>query len=317
MVSSRVAEGTPQARIAAVLLNYRTPNLILNCLRTLVPEIDPRRDAIVVIDNASRDGSVQKIRDALTKESWEAVRLIEASRNGGFAAGNNLGIRAVEARASLLLNSDTLIRSGAVAQLWETLQSQPRIGVLSPRLEWPDGTPQISCFRLHTPWSELIAGSGGGGVGRIVARWEVPIEIRNEPFEPQWTSFAAVMIRHEVLEDVGFLDEGFFMYYEDVDYCRRVRDQGWQIWHEPRARVVHLRGGSSPVKALTAARKRRPAYYYAGRRRYFRKAFGPMGLVSANSLWTLGRAFSWVLDLMGRKRPQAVESELFDIWRRR
>ncbi len=310
-------EGTDRTtvRIAAIVLNYRTPELVLECLGTLIPAIDCEQDAVIVVDNASADGSAEKIRAGVAERGWHGVRLIESARNGGFAAGNNVGIRAVRARAYLLLNSDTLVRDGAVKRLWGALRSDPRIGIVSPRLEWPDGTPQISCFRLSTPWSELIEGSATGPIRRLLRRWDVPIPVSDEGFEPEWTSFAAALIRSDVIAQVGLLDEEFFMYYEDVDYCRRARRSGWKVWHEPRARVVHLRGGTSPVKALAAARKRRPRYYYAARRSYFLKAFGPGGLIAANALWTLGRSIAWVRESFGQKRPHTVERELLDIWR--
>ena len=302
-------------RLAAIILNYRTPALVIDCLESLLPELDPARDAAVVVDNASGDGSVSSIDRAVAERGWKGVRLVEAERNAGFAAGNNLGIRSVRAHAYLLLNSDTLVRPGAVGRLLETLDSDARLGIVSPRLEWSDGTSQVSCFRLHTPWSELIDTAGTGPIRALLQRWEVPIPVSEASFEPEWTIFAAVLIRDAMLEQVGRLDEGFFMYYEDVDYCRRARAAGWRILYEPRARVVHLRGGTSPVKALTAARKRRPRYYYASRSRYFRNAHGRAGLLAANLLWTIGRAIAFARELVGDKQPHAVERELLDVWR--
>jgi len=307
--------GARPLRLAAIVLNYRTPALVLDCLASLVPELDPARDAAVVVDNASGDESAEAIRRCAAESSWKTVRVVESPRNGGFAAGNNVGIRSVSAQAYLLLNSDTLVRPGAIARLFETLEADPAVGIVSPRLEWPDETPQVSCFRLHNPTSELIYAAGTGLIRRLLERWDVPLPISDSPFEPAWTSFAAVMIRAAVLDQVGLLDEGFFMYYEDEDYCRRTRRAGWRISHEPRARVVHLRGGTSPVKALSAARKRRPRYYYASRSRCFRKAYGPAGLFAANLFYSVGRAIAWSRELVGDKLPHAAERELLDVWR--
>ena len=302
-------------RVAAVVVNYRTPDLVVRSLQTLVAELDRDRDLAVVVDNGSGDGSAQKVRAEIAERGWRGVRLIESPTNAGFSAGNNLGIRSANAHAYFLLNSDALVRPGAVKILTDTLRSDPTIGIASPRLEWPDGTPQISCFRRHTPWSELIAASRTGPIRNLLRRWDVPISVCDEPFEPDWTSFAAVLIRREVLDQVGLLDEGFFMYYEDVDYCRRVREQGWKICHEPRARVVHLRGGSFPLDAMTDARRRRPRYYYTSRSRCFRNAFGRRGLFAANALWTLGRGIAWLRESLGEKRPHTVDRELHDVWR--
>jgi GT2 family glycosyltransferase len=315
MVSTEPSYAKPQARIAAIVLNYRTPELVEDCLRSIVPELRSGVDRIVVVDNASGDGSAERIDRFIQQQGSPMVELVESPVNGGFAAGNNVGIRSVEAQAYLLLNSDTLVRPGAPEQLWATLQSDARIGLCSPRLEWLDGTPQISCFRYHSPFSELIAGSRTGPIRTMLDHWDVPLPLRNEPFDPQWTSFAAVMIRREVFERVGLLDEGFFMYYEDVDFCRRAVESGFRVHHDPRPRVVHLRGGSSPVKELTAARKRRPRYYYESRSRYFRKAYGQQGPLLANGLWTVGRSVAWLREHLGRKLPHTVEREFLDNWR--
>jgi N-acetylglucosaminyl-diphospho-decaprenol L-rhamnosyltransferase len=303
------------ARIAVVILNFRTAALVEDCIDSLIPEIDRERDVVVVVDNASGDGSVPRLRAHLKRYPGAPIRLVESSRNGGFAAGNNLGVGAVAADAYLLLNSDTLVRPGAVKTLWEALEAHPEAGLVSPRLEWPDGTPQISCFRFHTPLSELLAGARTGVLRHLLRCFEIAIPVRDEPFEPPWTSFAAVLIRGEALAAIGGLDEGFFMYYEDVDACRRLWRKGWRLRHEPTARIVHLRGGTSPVKALTAERKRPPRYLYAARARYFRKSYGRAGLLAANLLWTLGRSISWLRELFGEKEPHTAERELADRWR--
>ena len=302
--------------MAAIVLNYRTPGLVLDCLETLVGELDPVRDEVVVVDNASGDESVTRIREGLEARGLRDVTVLEAEANRGFSAGLNLGVRACRADAYLLLNSDLLILPGAVRRLWEALQEDASVGIVGPRLQWPDGTPQVSCFRDPTPWSELIGSSGTGPIRSLLSRWEVPIGVSDSPMEPEWLSFAAVLIRHGVFQSVGPLDEGFFMYFEDCDYCRRARRSGWRLRYEPAARIVHLRGGSSPVKALSAARKRRPAYYYRSRGRYFVKTYGRVGWLAANLAWVVGRGIAWLRETLGGKTPHAVEREFLDIWMR-
>ncbi len=314
MSGAGAAELPGRARIAACILNYQTPDLVEDCLASLLPELAPGRDAVLVVDNASGDGSVERLQASLDRSSGVASQLIESGRNGGFAAGHNCGIRSVEADAYLLLNSDILLRPGSVEGLWKALHDSPDVGLCSPRLEWPDGTPQISCFRFLSPWSELENAAGTGPVSRLLSRWTVSLPIAEGPAEPDWTSFAAVLIRREVIEQVGPLDEGFFMYFEDVDYCRRVRAAGWTIRHEPSARMVHLRGGSSPVKALTRARRRRPRYYYESRARYFRHAYGSLGPFLANAAWSAGRTISWAREVLGGRHRHTVEREWLDNW---
>lgn len=310
---SHPADLRPRARLAAVVLNYRTPDLVVRCLEALVPQLEPRRDAVIVVDNASGDGSAGKLEAVIEERGWTCVRLLERSLNDGFSAGNNAGVRAVCAEEYLLLNSDVQLRPGAVEVLRRRLR-EGHAGVVSPRLEWPDGTPQVSCFRDHSPLGELIEASGTGVVAQALARWIVPLPISEGIAEPDWTSFACVLIPAAVFERVGPLDERFFLYYEDTDYCLRVRRRGWRILHDPSARAVHLRGCSSPVKELTARRLRRPAYYYRSRRLYFRNAYGPLGPFAANLCWSVGRALAWLREVVGHKRPHAVERELVDVW---
>ena len=246
-----------------------------------------------------------------------AVQLVESPRNGGFSAGHNIGIQTVEADYYLLLNSDTYLRPKAIPRLLTVADAAPDVGILSPRLEWPDGTPQTSCFRFHTPISELINAAATGPVTRLLRHWNVPMPIPTEAVDVPWTSFAAAILRGATRDAIGPMDEGFFMYYEDVDTCRRVRRAGWRIRYEPSARVVHLRGQSSSVKSDTAARRRRPGYYYASRRHYYRRAFGLLGPMLANTCWTIGHGIARCRERFGKKQPHAVAHELIDVWRTR
>jgi N-acetylglucosaminyl-diphospho-decaprenol L-rhamnosyltransferase len=302
-------------RLNIVIVNYRTPQLVIDCLRSLEGEISPSQDVAVVVDNASGDESADRIRDAIAAHNWRGwVQLLQAPQNGGFSAGNNLGISAVPADAYLLLNSDTIVRPGAISAMLAALSDHPRAGVVSPRLEWPDGEPQVSCFRFLSPFSELINAAATAPVTRLLQRFNVPIQVTDVPIQPDWTSFACVLIRNAVMKQVGLLDEGYFMYFDDVDYCRRVRSAGWTVLHWPTSRVVHLRGGSGPVKSAIAARKRPRRYLYESRARYFRKFYGRGGCVWANLAWLAGRSVSLFRELAGNKQPHTCESAATDIW---
>ena len=117
-----------------------------------------------------------------------------------------------------------------------------------------------------------------------------------------------------MIDQIGLMDEGFFMYFEDVEYCHRARKAGWEIVHNPNAKVVHLRGGSSPVKESTLERRRLPPYYYASRSRYFYVVYGWVGLTFANLLWHFGRFVSKCRELFGRRERGVSEKEWLDIW---
>ena len=218
------------------------------------------------------------------------VTLMASDTNLGFAGGHNAVMREHPAAFYLLLNSDTVLRDGAVTRLLAAADTHPRAGLLAPALEDEDGTRQISCFRAHTPASELIRGAATGPVTRILARYDVPLAPAPDPQEIGWVSFACVLIRHAVVAGTGGLDDGFFLYYEDAEFCHRIRQAGWQIAYIPDARVVHFRGGSGPVKALSRAARRLPPYYYRSRARYFRKVHGRAGLLAANLCWACGPA---------------------------
>lgn len=301
--------------IGIIIINYRTPQLVIDCLSSLEQEVEIGRDRVVVVDNCSGDNSLELITEAVKQNQWNNwVTIVPSPVNGGFSAGNNVGIKAVDAQAYLLLNSDTIVRPGAIATLYEVMEKYPEAGLISPRLEWPDETPQISCFRNHSPISELINSAATGFITKMLKSFDVPIPVSDEPFEPDWTSFACVLIRREVIEQIGLMDEGYFMYYDDVDYCRMARNAGWQVVHYPKARVVHLRGGSGSLKADVAARKRPPAYRYESRSRYFAKFYGYSGLWIANLFWLIGRSVSLVREWVGNKKPHTCKLQARDIW---
>ena len=299
---------------AFVIVNYRTPQLVLDCIQTIAEQVEDG-DQIVVVDNGSGDDSIDILEQAILKNKWaDCVTLIQSSVNGGFSAGNNLGIESASADAYWLTNSDTLFRPGAVAQMRKTVAACDIFGLVAPRLEWPDGRPQISTFEFHTPLGELLAGANTGPITQLFPKAVVPIDFAAETEFPAWVSFASVVIRAEAIEHVGKMDSGFFMYFEDVDYCQRAIKTGLGPIFDPTTKVIHLRGGTSDVKEKTAKLERRPRYYYAARTRYFAKHFGWMGLLKANVLWTLGRIVAWFRETFGRKQPHTCEREALDIW---
>jgi len=302
-------------RLAIVIINYRTPKLTLDCLSTLEGQVTPGEDEVVVVDNLSGDGSADEIESAIHERRWSGwVRLVRSPVNGGFSAGNNVGIRASEADAYLLLNSDTLVKPGAIEAMIEGMRHRPDAGLISPRLLLGDGELHVSCYRYVTPLMEFGLAARTEPLSRLLSLADVVLPESDGPSEPEWTSFACVLIRREVIDQVGLMDEGYFMYYEDQDYCRMARRAGWKVVNWPQAVVVHLQGKSSPVRSLTAALKRRPRYYYASRSRYYAKHYTFLGLWLTNALWTAGRAVSLARELAGRKKPHLCEREGRDIW---
>jgi GT2 family glycosyltransferase len=304
-------------RLAVVILNYRTAEMTIECLRTLVGEIALHPDrCAVVVDQSSGDGSADEIAEAIEKNGWsEWVTLIRSPDNLGFAGGNNLGMRSVEAKNYLLFNSDARTTPGAFDAMLDAIDSHSDVGAVCPRLQDPDGTPQISCFRYRTPLTEFLEAAGTGALDRMFANRLVPMGVFDQPMQPQWGSFACMMLKREVIERVGYMDDRYFMYFEDIDYARRMNRAGWRMLHWPAAKVVHLRGGSSSVKSAMKARARVPKYYYQARSRYYAKFYGgAIGLWLANLLWLCGRAIAWSRETFGRKVPDVCERQALDNW---
>ena len=307
--------------VLVVIVCYRVPDLTIDCLRSLRGEVASREGVeVAVCENGTGPESVDEIRRTIADEGWgDWVRLQVIHPNRGFAGGNNAVLREAMKRptppdAFLLLNADTIVRPGALASLVAALETHPRVGVLGPRLEWPDGSPQVSCFRYLSPVSEFLASCATGPIWKLLSRFVVGQPVRDEPSDPQWISFACALIRREVVEEVGYLDDDYYLYFDDVDYCRRAWRAGWRVMNWPVARVVHLRGRSNPVKRQTAQRKRRPRYYYASRARYFAKHYGRTGLWAANLLWMGGRAISLTREILGNKAPHTCPAEWRDNW---
>jgi N-acetylglucosaminyl-diphospho-decaprenol L-rhamnosyltransferase len=296
----------PAARVGVVIVNYNTAGLVLDCLDSLTTEARELGLRVIVVDNASPDGSEARLRDAIAKRGWAGwVELLPAGRNGGFSAGNNAALRVFLASPAppdyvLLLNPDTVVRPGAVRELVEFLDAHPRAGLAGSRLEGPDGTVSRSAFRFPGVAAEFENGARLGLVSRLLSRFTVAPPPRDQEHTAEWLSGASVLVRREVFEQIGLLDEGFFLYFEDVDFCRRARSAGWECWHVPASRVVHLEGQATGMNGAEQSVRRMPPYWFAARRRYFVKHHGHLVAWVASLVWALGHA-SWRV----RRRLQA------------
>lgn len=322
MVTRSTGQGTTTGASDALelvvsVINYRTPELTLACLRSVLEDFErcAVRGHVVVVDNASGDGSDKLIADWIeTQPEGTPVTLIRSATNSGFSGGHNQGIGAMAAPFYLVLNSDAVLRPGFCSAILEAARAAPQAGLLAPQLEDEDGTVQINCFRVPSPASELIRGAATGPVTKLLERWTVWLQMPPEPDQIGWASFACILLRGTMVEEIGPMDEGYFLYFEDTEYCLRARRAGWNIVYVPQARAVHFRGGSAPVKSLARARKKLPRYYYASRTRLLYQAHGRTGLWAANAAWLLGRGITRIRGLFGKPGNPGVESEAIDIW---
>jgi GT2 family glycosyltransferase len=246
---------------------------------------------VVVVDNDSGDDSVEHIRKAIEAGGWKDwCQLLSSEKNLGFAGGNNLGIRhawqryddAGKARPDfvLLLNSDTIVHRGCLTRCIELMKSDSSIGALSCRLLNADGSLQVVCRKFPVPL-RLVLGATG-------LPWKLPkmfswadTEYRSWNMEvdsgaPDWIGGAFMMLRREVLEQIGLLDEDFFFYGEDVELCYRVRQAGWEIRYEPSVTTTHLGGSSSDESRMLSEAKRLARW--RARYLFLRKSYGGLAM---------------------------------------
>jgi len=282
------------SRIWIVIVNYRTPDLAIECLRSLAPEVAGLCGGrVIVIDNDSGDLSVEKLEAGIAREGWSSwAEVMPLDRNGGFAFGNNAGIRSALASPDrvayvMLLNPDTIVREGAIRALVDFMNAHPRAGIAGSLLENAEGGVDCSAHRIHSPLSELDSGARLGLLSRLLRRFVVSDPPRSEAHQSDWVSGASLIMRRAVLDDIGLMDEGYFLYFEEVDFCCRAKRLGWEVWYVPQSRVMHLEGAATGIRAVA---KRRPKYWYDSRRRFFVKFYGVPGLVMADLFWATGRA---------------------------
>jgi len=293
-------------RLAVVIVNYRTADLVCECLRSLEPEIaDLPQSLVCVVDNDSQDESAEKLTRFVESQGYGGwVKVIKAPRNGGFSYGNNLGIRPLlaekEIGAFLLLNPDTYLRRNAIKPLLAVLEQDQTIGIVGPRLEDPDGHPQYSAFRFPSVLGELEWPMAIGPASRLLKRWAVSRPPPDEQTTCDWVSGASMLIRREVIERIGLLDEDYFLYFEEVDYCLRAARAGWTCCYEPRSRIVHLVGASTGVSEPRRNPGPLPGYWFESRRRFFIKNHGALYAAAADLSWMVGRTLGYTRRVVQR-----------------
>ncbi|WP_234999524.1 glycosyltransferase family 2 protein [Roseovarius albus] len=303
------------AQILVSVINYRTAELTIQCVQSVLDDMQGIEGRVVIVDNASNDGSVEKLRTWISSlEQKEQVNLLEATSNSGFSGGHNQGILSQSADFYLILNSDAVLRPGFLSSMLNAAAQNPTIGLFAPKIEHDTGEVQTSCFRFHSPLSELARGAESGPVSKLLRTREVALAMPPSPDSIEWASFACILLRRETWSDTGPMDTGYFLYFEDVEYCWRARKAGWRIAYVQNAVGVHFRGGSGPVKSLAQERKRLPRYYYASRTRMLYQFYGWFGLVTANLCWCFGRVVARLRLLVGKSIPQSNRSEWRDIW---
>lgn len=236
--ATAVASTAPTpSTVAVVIVNYRTPELTVRCLRSLVDQVASASGTrVVVVDNDSGDGSAATIAQAITDAGWQDwVTLLPSTHNGGYAYGNNLGLRqimasGVNASYYWLLNPDTEVLPGALSQLVNFLDQHPTVGIVGSELQYPNGSTFGKAFRFPNIWNELDNGLRLGIVSRLLSRWLVAQSMGDQPQAVDWLPGASMMVRHQVFEQVGLMDDTYFLYFEETDFCLQAHRAGWGCW---------------------------------------------------------------------------------------
>ncbi len=241
--------------LSVVIVNWNTANLLQACLQSCLASPPPGGMELVVVDNASSDDSLARAR-AL----GPAVRVIANRQNVGFARANNQGLAQSQGGQALLLNSDTVVPPGALAGLVDFMEGHPDAGACGPRLVQPDGRPQPFAFGGDPTPAYLLRRAAKRLLrGQALHDWST-----TQLQAVDWVAGTCLCLRRAAVEQVGPLDEGLFMYFEDNDWCLRLRQHGWKVYYNPQISVLHLGGQSrqqNPQAAdayLTSLR-----YFYA------------------------------------------------------
>lgn len=222
-------------------MNYETKGLLKYCLRRLFASALPECTEVIVIDNASNDGSAAWATLEAAKRS--DLTVVVNTRNTGFGAGNNEGIRRARGKYCFIMNPDIVVREGALQHLVHFLETHPQAAAVGPRLTHPDGTLQHSRFRFPGVMIPLYRRTPLGRFAfarRAIDAYCMMDVHHHTSHTVDWLLGAAILVRRDAIERVGLMDEQFFLYFEDIDWCRRFWKEGYEVWYEPRAMFTHF-----------------------------------------------------------------------------
>ncbi len=260
--------------LSIIIVSWNVRDLLRRCLQSIADHRPPTSDLrpptseIIVVDNASGDGSVEMVRS-----EYPHVQLIANPTNRGFTGGNNDGLACARGRYILLLNPDTEVVGDALATMVAYADAHPQVGALGPQLLNPDGSVQSSRRRFPTLLTALFESTWLQSLApRGILRHYYALDLPDDrPAEVDWVTGAALLVRREAMEQVGKLDAGFFMYSEELDWCKRIKDAGWKIVYLPSAQVIHHVGKSSDQVV-----PQRHIYFQTSKVRYFYKHHGAL-----------------------------------------
>jgi N-acetylglucosaminyl-diphospho-decaprenol L-rhamnosyltransferase len=307
-------------QVTVIIVTYKTAQLAIDCLRSINAERH-QPDLVItatVVDNSSED--YDAIKQASDHNGWsDWVQLVCPPKNGGFAYGNNFGVRlASEAQTPdyiHLLNPDTMLRKGAIASLVQFLEAHEEIGIAGSSFENLDGSDWPFAFRFPTILSEIEEGLQFGLTSKFLMPWVVARTMGKSPERVDWIPGASMMIRRSVFDAVGGLDEHYFLYFEETDFCFRANQHGFQTWYVPESRVMHIAGQSTKVTEREAKTRRLPPYWFESRRRFFVTSYGLSYAVLTDICAVIARSLGAIKRFCLRQRSGGVPHYLNDLLR--
>lgn len=306
--------------VLVVIVNYRVAGFTLKCLRSLIPERERVPDLRVsVIENDS--GDEEALREGLADPAFDGwTELVVAERNGGFAYGNNYAVRRMlhgsqPTEYVLFLNPDTEVRPGAIETLVSFMEDHPEAGIAGAGLINGDGSDWPIAFRFPTVLSELDGGLRFGPVSKLLKKYVVARQMGPFAQPIDWVPGAAMIVRRDVFEDIGLMDQSYFLYYEETDFCLAAKRAGWACWYVPEARVMHIAGQSTGVTVRGQQPRRLPDYWFESRRRYFVKNHGVLYAAAADVAHLAGLAFSQARSRIQRREDKRAPHLFRDLWR--
>lgn len=304
--------------VGVCVVNYKTPELTIECLRSIAEECRLDSLRVVVVDNDSQDGSFDKINLVVNSEGWaEWITVINSKYNGGFAYGNNIALRYLLNQELLLdyfylLNPDTRLLNDVVGKLVQFLEENAKVGIAGSRIVDSEGKSLNSMFKFHSLLTEINRGFSFKYITMILRPWLSAPEMPACSVKTEWVSGASMMVRRSVIDDIGLLDEAYFMYFEETDFCLNAAKAGWECWYVPDAKIVHLVAQSSGINTAQTMQKRMPGYWFESRRRYFLKNHGRFMAILADLLWLIGFSSFRVRNFIQKKQTTFPPHLLWD-----
>ena len=275
-----------------IIVSYNTRGLLQDCLVSVPSGCTGLSTETFVVDNASSDGSAEMVGT-----EFPSVRLLCNVGNRGFAFANNLALRQASGRYVVLLNPDTTLQTNALTELVRFMDDTPAAGYCGPRLLNDNGSHQPSARRFPTVLSAAFSllGLAHRYPGSRHALNLHALHGHRARFRADWMTGACLMVRSELLRRVGLLDEGYFLYFEETDWCRRMSSAGWEGWYVPSAEVIHL-GGQSVVHAseVRPFSGDHPLYWVNSSSRYMRRHHGMAGMTLSRTMQIALYSLIWL-----------------------